>query len=327
MRFFHDGQFSPSKHLFLCALLLVLFIFPSTTRAAETVTVRHGLGTATVPVKPERIVVFDLSVLDSIDAMGVTGVSYAVPQENMPGYLAKYVRDDVLDAGTMTNPDVANIAGFKPEVIFISPFQKEFFDKMSAIAPTIYFERDDKDFLGGFERSMDALGRIFAMKGISDEKAQAILDQAEEVAGKAKESGKNALIIMVADKTISAFGPGSRFGLVHDILGLAPADPTIPASEQGHIVDMAYITKTNPDILFVIDRDAALGSSGANSVSALLDTDQVAQTSAGKTGRIVFLDSGVWYLAGAGAESLSIMIGEVGKALDEPDTISTAPIR
>ncbi len=316
MRRIHDRHHSCGKHLHLCAFLVILFLVPLTTLAAETVTVRHGLGTATVPVKPERVVVFDLSVLDSMDAMGVTGVSYAVPKKTMPGYLAKFLRTDVVDAGEMKNPDVAKIAEFNPDVIFISPRQSEYFDALSAIAPTICFERDDKDFLGGFERSMDALGRIFVLKGVSDEKAQAILDQAEQVAGKAQESGKNALIIMTGENTISAFGPGSRFGLVHDILGVPPADPTIAPSEHGQPVDIAFIAKANPDILFVIDRDAALGSTKGNDSSALLDHDLIKQTNAGKTNRIVYLDAGVWYLAGAGAESLSIMIGEVGNALE-----------
>jgi len=280
------------------------------------VEIKHAMGTALVPVKPTRIVAFDLSVLDNIDALGVTGVQYAVPKQTMPGYLKKFLAADVVDAGGMKDPNLERIYEFGPDVIFISARQTDYYDKLSAIAPTICTNVDYRDFLGGFETSMDILGRIFAIEDTAGAKTREIRAMAESVKKKAEQSNRTAIIIMVNDGAISAYGPGSRFGIVHDVLGVPPADPGIRVSNHGQSVDFEYLAKVNPDILFVINRNVAIGTNGANGSSTVLDNELVQRTKAGKAGKIVNLDAAVWYLAGSGVQSIEIMIGEIDKALD-----------
>ncbi|MCG0057167.1 iron ABC transporter substrate-binding protein, partial [Escherichia coli] len=52
----------------------------------------------------------------------------------------------------------------------------------------------------------------------------------------AEKLNKNGLVIMANDGKISAFGPKSRYGLIHDVFGVAPADQNIKASTHGQSV-------------------------------------------------------------------------------------------
>ena len=66
---------------------------------------------------------------------------------------------------------------------------------------------------------------------------------------------------------------------------------------HGQAISFEFILKTNPDWLFVLDRDAAIGREGA-SASKLLDNPLVNATKAAKKKQIVYLNSANWYLLG-----------------------------
>ena len=67
------------------------------------------------------------------------------------------------------------------------------------------------------------------------------------------------LVILGSEGKVSAYGPNSRFGVIHDVFGYKAADEKIEVSTHGQNITFEYILETNPDVLFVIDRDAAVG--------------------------------------------------------------------
>ncbi len=89
------------------------------------------------------------------------------------------------------------------------------------------------------------------------------------------------LLILTSGGKISAYGPGSRFGVLHDSFGVKPAAPDLSIGNHGQPVSSEFILETNPDWLFVIDRDAAIGREG-NSAKQVLDNELVRQTNAWK---------------------------------------------
>ena len=50
---------------------------------------------------------------------------------------------------------------------------------------------------------------------------------------KKQNNGEKALIILANEDKISAYGPNSRFGFIHDVLGVQPVDENIEASTHG----------------------------------------------------------------------------------------------
>ena len=84
-------------------------------------------------------------------------------------------------------------------------------------------------------------------------------------------------------------------------------------SGHGQIITFEYIAEKNPAYILVLDRDAAIGKSGAG--RSTMDNDLIKGTDAGKNGRIVYLDPGLWYLSGAGLESTQMMLDELRPVL------------
>src|SRR5699024_1628349 len=84
-------------------------------------------------------------------------------------------------------------------------------------------------------------------------------DEIDATAKKAEEADKSGLIVLANDDKISAYGPSSRFGLIHDVLGVNPVDEDIEGSTHGMNVSFEYVTEQDPDLLYVIDRGAANG--------------------------------------------------------------------
>lgn len=137
----------------------------------------------------------------------------------------------------------------------------------------------------------------------------------KDVKAKATAAGKNALVILANDGTISAFGPGSRFGIVHDVLGIAPIDKNIEVSTHGQSISFEFIAQKNPDYLFVVDCGAVVGGNGQSIAKALVENELVKKTKAFAGGNIVYLDPNYWYLSGGGLVSVAEMINQVAKGL------------
>ncbi|HJE18688.1 MAG TPA: ABC transporter substrate-binding protein, partial [Enterococcus casseliflavus] len=71
-------------------------------------------GTVTVPYAPEKVVVFDNSALDTMDALGVGDRIVAAATSNLPDYLSAYA--DVESAGGIKEPDLEKINQLQPDL-------------------------------------------------------------------------------------------------------------------------------------------------------------------------------------------------------------------
>ncbi|MCG7343121.1 siderophore ABC transporter substrate-binding protein [Sporosarcina sp. ACRSL] len=281
--------------------------------SGETITIEHELSTepVEVPKNPEKVVVFDFGTLDTMDALGIEVAG--LPRANVPGYLSKYDDDKYVNLGSLKEPDFEAIHAMKPDVIFISTRQAELYDQFAEIAPTIYVGLDYTHYMDSFKHNAEMIGEIF---GKEDEVKSELATIDEDIAAiheKAAETGSKALVVLASEGKVSAYGPNSRFGLVHDVLGYKPVDEKIEVSTHGQNISFEYIFDKNPDVLFVIDRDAAIGN-GASAKDSI-ENDLVKKTSAYKNNKIVYLNGEYWYLSGGGLLSMKEMIKEVEAGL------------
>jgi len=74
----------------------------------------------------------------------------------------------------------------------------------------------------------------------------------------------------------------------------------------------------NPDYIFVMDRDSAIGTEGAQLAQEIMENELVMSTDAYKNGNIVYLEHpAVWYTAEGGITALDIMLQDLESTLLE----------
>jgi ABC-type enterochelin transport system, periplasmic component len=96
--------------------------------------------------------------------------------------------------------------------------------------------------------------------------------------------------------------------------GADPHDEGLTAADHGDAISFEYIAEKDPDILLVLDRDAAIGESGT-AAQQVLDNELVRGTTAWENDDVHYLDSSVWYIAPNGLPSVEQMVEEVGAAV------------
>src|SRR5690606_9730501 len=139
----------------------------------------------------------------------------------LPPYLSQYEADPYENIGSLKEPDFEKIAEMEPDLIIISGRQTEVYDQLADIAPTVFMGVDFENYIESFKHNMTTLGEIFDKQSEVEAELQAIDDAINALHEKASASGKNALIVLTTGGKVSAYGPGSRFGFVHDVFGIA----------------------------------------------------------------------------------------------------------
>jgi len=284
----------------------------SAPAAPSEVTITHALGTTKVKTNPEKVVVFDYGTLDTLGKLGVDVV--ALPKANIPGNLSQYGDSKYEDAGTLFEPDFEKLNKLKPDVIFIGGRTAEAYDELSKIAPTIQMSLDTSKFSESLAHNVNVIGQIFGKEAEAAAELEAYEASVAELKEKAAGAGK-ALIVLTTGGKISAYGPGSRFASIHDAFGFEPVDTTLKIETHGNSVSNEYIAEKNPDVLFVVDRDAVVSGEGASPAKEVIENDLVKNTNAFKNGKIIYLDPNYWYLTNGGLNAEIEMVKQAAQAV------------
>jgi len=280
-------------------------------QSAEQVTVAHAQGSTSVPKNPQKVIVFDVGVLATLDELGVK-VAGVPSVENLPDNLAKYAGDEYPKVGSLFEPDYEKVNSLGPDLIIVAARSAAAYGELTKIARTVDLSIDFSDFLGSFRQRMEAIGAIFGKEAEVKQRLDAIDAAVQET--KAKAGDRTGLIVLTTGGKMSAFGPGSRFGLIHDVIGVKPADPNLKVDTHGEAITAEFIAKTDPDLLYVIDRDAAIGEEG-QPAQKVLDNALVNGTKAAKNNKIIYLDPFTWYIAPNALSSVENMVKAVGDSL------------
>lgn len=279
----------------------------SSDSASETITVEHAQGSTELQTNPEKIVVLDLAVLDNVDTLGAGDSIVGLTKSGVPESLSTYAdNEDIADVGTMQEPDMEKIAEIDPDVILIGGRSAAKYAELAEIAPTVDLTVASTDYLESFTTNVETLAAIL---GKESEAQDALADVDAAIAdAKTAVTGKGTgLIVLVSGGKLSAFGLGSRFGMVHDVLGLEPASTDLSTDRHGQPISHEFIAQTNPDWLLVIDRDAAIGQPG-QSAQEVLTNPLVDQTTAATNDQIIYLDGALWYVQGSGLTAIPEML-------------------
>lgn len=271
---------------------------PETTMTTTTLTT--VTGKVTVDTNPAVVITFDVGTLDTLTALGVdvAGVTtpiYVPALEDLDDGTRAHI-------GTLFEPDFEQVYALKPDLIFAGPRMRDQVDALSKIAPTIDMTPFSEDIEQVVKTQTTELGALFGKEAKATELVDHLHRSLETLRALTKGAGKG-LIVMTNGPKISAFGPGSRFGWVHDTLGVEPLLDNVEAQTHGEAISFEFLHDANPDWLIVFDRTKATHGDGPLA-NATLDNELVAQTTAMQKGQVIYVHPADFYIATTGVRSL-----------------------
>ena len=216
---------------------------------------------AKIPAQPQRVVVLDTGELDDVTTLGVKPVGAVSPHMKTEGGFPTYLKDEiqgVTDVGPLLEPNLEKIASLRPDLILSSKVRHEkIYDKLKAIAPTVFTETTGGPWKANLKVHAQALGleKQAAKKLAAYEKRAKALGAAI----KKKYDGKmpSASVVRFVAGPTRLYQKSSYSGVVLDDIGLArPASQrsTDPAKTMLD-VSPEEIDKAEADLVFVTVAD------------------------------------------------------------------------
>ena len=290
--------------------------------APETVTIKslNAAGEEAdleVPYNPERIAILDMAAMDILDSLGVGDRIVGTASTSLE-YLQKYGEDESLEnLGTIKEADLEAVMSCEPDVIFIGGRLSSFYDALSEIAPVVYLSTDTN--IGLVESVRKNAGIIASMFGLESEVDALMADfdaRIDTLAAFAE--GKNAIVGMCTSGSFNVLGSDGRCSMISVEIGFENLGDTGVTSTHGNESSFELIVELNPDYIFVLDRDAAIGTDGAKLAQEIVENELVMGTDAYRNGNIVYLaHPAVWYTAEGGIQALDIMLSDLESELLE----------
>lgn len=268
-----------------------------------------------VPYDPERIAVLDMASLDILDNLGM-GDRVVGSASTSLEYLTDYVdNEEVANLGTIKEADLEAVMECDPDVIFIGGRLASSYDALSEIAPVVFLSTDSE--LGIVKSVTKNAETIASMFGLEDEVSKKTegFDERIKVLKKTAE-GKTALVGMTTSGSFNLMGNDGRCSIVGREVGFENLTAAESTSTHGNEASFETVVEKNPDYIFVMDRDSAIGADGAQTAKEIVENELVMGTDAYKNGRIIYLEHpAVWYTAEGGITALNIMLSDLENAL------------
>ena len=294
----------------------------SSEAAPESVTIKAFNGAkelvdVEVPFDPQRIAILELASLDILDELGVGDRVVGTASTSLD-YLQSYVTNDsIVNLGNIKEADMEAVMACEPDIIFIGGRLSKSYDALCEIAPVVFLATDAEK--GVVESTRENAMTIASIFGLEDHVEALMADFDSRIdALKAFAEGKTAIVGMTTSGSFNVLGNDGRCSIIGKEIGFENigVDANIDTSTHGNEASFEFIVDKNPDYIFAMDRDAAIGTDGAQMAQEILENELVKSTDAYKNGHIVYLaHPNVWYTAEGGIQALSEMLSDLENAL------------
>lgn len=265
-----------------------------------------------VPYDPQRIVILDMASLDILDALGVGNRVVGTASTSLD-YLQTYINEDIPTVGTIKEADLETVMACEPDVIFIGGRLASSYDALSEIAPVVYLSTDTE--VGVVESVRENATTIASMFGLEEKVDELMADFGARITAlKEFAANKTAIVGMCTSGSFNVLGNDGRCSIIGKEIGFnnIGIDANIDTSTHGNEASFEFIVQKAPEYIFVMDRDAAIGTDGAKLAQDIMENQLVMGTDAYKNGNIIYLEHpAVWYTAEGGIQALDIMLSDL----------------
>ncbi|HIS85467.1 MAG TPA: ABC transporter substrate-binding protein [Candidatus Faecivicinus avistercoris] len=308
----------------LSALLAALMLLTLASAVAEetpatvTITSLDASGAAVeleVPYDPQRIAILDMAALDILMSLGL-GDRVVGSASTSLSYLQDVVsREGVANLGTIKEADLEAVMACEPDVIFIGGRLSGSYDALSEIAPVVYLSTDSET--GVVESVRRNATTIASMFGLEAQVEDLMAGFDERIAAlNAFAEGKTAIVGLVTSGSFNVLGSDGRCSIISVEIGFENLGDGDVTATHGNESSFELIVELDPDYMFVLDRDAAIATEGAQLAQEIVENELVMGTGVYANGNIVYLaNPAVWYTAEGGITALDIMLSDLESEL------------
>lgn len=268
-----------------------------------------------VPYNPERIAILDMASLDILDSLGV-GDRVVGSANTSLDYLQDYMtNENITNLGTIKEADLEAVMACEPDVIFIGGRLSESYDALSEIAPVVYLSTDSETgVVESVRNNATTVASIFGLEENVDELMTDFDSRIETLAAFAKD--KTAIVGLSTSGSFNILGNDGRCSIIGNEIGFENLGDGDTTSTHGNETSFEFVSELNPDYIFVMDRDAAINTEGAQLAQEIVENELVMGTDAYKNGHIIYLEHpAVWYTAEGGIQALNIMLTDLESTL------------
>ena len=307
--------------LLLAALMLLgMASFALAEAAPETVTItslnaEREPVELEVPYDPQRIAILDMPSLDILDRLGL-GDRVVGSATTTLEYLQAYVPGDTIaNLGTIKEADLEAVMACEPDVIFIGGRLSASYDALSEIAPVVFLSTDTEiGVVESVRNNATTIASMFGLEAQVDELMAGFDARIEALAAFAE--GKNAIVGLCTSGSFNILGSDGRCSIISVEIGFDNLGDGDVTATHGNESSFELVVELDPDYMFVLDRDAAIGTDGAQLAKEIVENELVMDTDVYKDGHIVYLaNPTVWYTAEGGITALDIMLNDLEGAL------------
>ena len=217
--------------------------------------------------------------------------------------------------GTIKEADLEAVAAAEPDIIFIGGRLSASYDDLAAIAPVVYIATDtEKGLVQSVNDNATTIASIFGLESEVEEKMSGFNDRIaalQEVA-----NGHTALVTMYTSSSVNVLGNDGRCSIIGSEIGFDNLAAGETTSTHGNETSFETIVQQNPEYIFVLNRDAAIGTDGADQAQEIVENSLTQNTQAYQDGNIIYLEHpAVWYTAEGGITALDTMLSDLEGAL------------
>lgn len=248
---------------------------PETTAEPEkpaTVEITDAHGTVTVPVNPKNVVALDNRTFETLADWGIELA--AAPKPVMPADSPYVSNESVQDVGSHGEPNLEVIAAANPELVIVGQRFAKYYEDIKKLVPnavvidlnfdiSVESGNPGENLVNGLKGATISLGQIFD-KNSEAGQLVADFDKAIEDAKAAYNGTDTVMSVIVSGGDIGFSAPhsGRVWGPMYDIFGWVSSLEinNSTSDHQGDDVSVEAIAQSNPDWIFVLDRDASISS-------------------------------------------------------------------
>lgn len=268
------------------------------SESGQSVTIEDNGGSKTIALPLDSVVATDNRTFETLDAWGIELA--AAPRALMPSTIGYQSNEAIVDLGSHREPNLEALVAADPQVVINGQRFAQYAPEITELVPEATIvdldPREDQPFDAELRRQVTVLGEIFG-KQEEATKLVADFDASIERVKAAYDPSTTVLAVNVSGGEMGYVAPhvGRTLGPVFDIFGLVPSIEVEGSNDhEGDDISVEAIALNDPDLILVMDRDAAVAADDPAYVPAaavIEESEALANVSAVQNDNIVYMPS------------------------------------